>query len=87
MVLIYERILETFKIISYLKPNFYFKGLFFLFRFVMRNVANIQALFKMSQEKLATILGNAASAKQLWEFIHTGSKTQEKTQTTLKSKR
>ena len=53
----------------------------------MRNVANIQALFKMSQEKLVTILGNAASAKQLWEFIHTDSKTQEKTQTTLKSKR
>ena len=53
----------------------------------MRNVANIQALFKMSQEKLVTILGNASSAKQLWEFIHTDCKTQEKTQTTLKSKR
>jgi len=64
-------------------PGINFKN----YRFVMRNVANIQALFKMSQEKLATILGNAASAKQLWEFIYTDSKTQEKTQTTLKSKR
>jgi len=53
----------------------------------MRNVSNIQELFKMSQEKFATLLGNAASAKQLWEFIHTDCKTQEKTQTTLKSKR
>ena len=53
----------------------------------MRNVTNIEELFKLSQERLAQILGNAASAKQLWEFIHAKSKTQAKAQTSSKNKR
>ena len=53
----------------------------------MKNVANIQELFKLSEDKLASILGNAASAKQLREFIHMDSKKLTKAQTSVKSKR
>ena len=53
----------------------------------MRNVENIEELFTLSQERLATILGNAANAKQLWEFIHTDYKHRAKAQTSLKGKR
>lgn len=53
----------------------------------MRNVANIQELFKLSQEKLTNILGNATSAKELWEFIHSDGKTQAKASTSFKNKR
>jgi len=54
----------------------------------MRNVESIQELFTFSQERLVTILGNAASAKQLWEFIHNDNKTHaSKAQTTNKRNR
>ena len=43
-------------------------------------MTNIQGLCQLSEEKLASILGNAASAKQLWEFIHTEGGKQTKTQ-------
>ena len=46
----------------------------------MKNVTNIQELCELSEEKLACILGNTASAKQLWEFIHTDDKKQTKAQ-------
>ena len=46
----------------------------------MKNVTNIQELCQLSEEKLASILGNAASAKQLWEFIHTEGRKQTKAQ-------
>ena len=60
----------------------------FFFRSVMRNVESIQELFTLSQERLATILGNAGSAKQLWEFIHNDNKTQtSKVQTTTQRNR
>ncbi|CAH3036481.1 unnamed protein product [Porites lobata] len=49
-------------------------------RFIMKNVTNIQELCELSEEKLACILGNTASAKQLWEFIHTDGRKQTKTQ-------
>ena len=42
----------------------------------MRNVESVQELFTLLQERLATILGNAGSVKQLWEFIHNDNKTQ-----------
>ena len=48
----------------------------FFFRSVMRNVESVQELFTLLQERLATILGNAGSVKQLWEFIHNENKTQ-----------
>lgn len=64
-------------------PGINFKN----YRFVMRNVASIEELFKLSEEKLTNILGNATNAKLLWEFIHNDSKTQVKTLTTSKSKR
>ena len=35
-------------------------------------------LCQLSEEKLASILGNTASAKQLWEFIHTDGRKQTK---------
>ena len=54
----------------------------------MRNVESIQELFTLSQERLATILGNAGSAKQLWEFIHNENRTQiSKVQTTTQRNR
>lgn len=37
---------------------------------VMNHVESIAELITFSQEKLAELLGNAASAKQLYEFIH-----------------
>ena len=46
----------------------------------MKNVTNIQELCELSEEKLACIFGNTASAKQLWEFIHTDGRKQTKTQ-------
>ena len=46
----------------------------------MKNVTNIQELCQLSEEKLVCILGNTASAKQLWEFIHTDDRKQTKTQ-------
>lgn len=64
-------------------PGINFKN----YRFVMRNVANIQELFKLSQENLTNVLGNANNAKQLWEFIHADSKTEAKAQTSFKNKR
>lgn len=64
-------------------PGINFKN----YRSVMKNVANIQELFKLSEDKLASILGNAASAKQLREFIHMDSKKLTKAQTFVKSKR
>ena len=53
----------------------------------MRNVESIQELFTLSQERLAAILGNAASAKELWEFVHADNKSHAKAQTSLKGKR
>ena len=44
----------------------------------MKNVTNIQELCQLSEEELASILGNTASAKQLWEFIHTGRQRKNK---------
>ena len=35
-------------------------------------------LCQLSEEKLASILGNTASAKQLWKFIHTDGRKQTK---------
>ena len=46
----------------------------------MKNVRNIQELCELSEEKLECILGNTASAKQLWEFIHTDDREQTKAQ-------
>ena len=46
----------------------------------MKNVTNIQELYQLSEEKLVCILGNTASAKQLWEFIHTDDREQTKAQ-------
>ncbi|XP_045675527.1 DNA repair endonuclease XPF [Phyllostomus hastatus] len=40
-------------------------------RSVMSHVKNIAELASLSQDKLASILGNAANAKQLYDFIHT----------------
>ena len=40
----------------------------------MNKVKNIRELCQMSQEKLKEILGNAANAKLLWEFIHNNHK-------------
>ena len=42
----------------------------------MKNVTNIQELCQLSEEKLASTLGNTASAKQLWEFIHSDGRKQ-----------
>ena len=54
----------------------------------MKNVTNIQELCQLSEEKLASILGNTASAKQLWEFIHTDGRKQTKAQqVSVKNKR
>jgi len=65
-------------------PGINFKN----YRYIMRNVESIQELFTFSQERLVTILGNAASAKQLWEFIHNDNKTHaSKAQTTNKRNR
>ncbi|XP_020615732.1 DNA repair endonuclease XPF-like isoform X2 [Orbicella faveolata] len=65
-------------------PGITFKN----YRSVMRNVESIQELFTLSQERLATVLGNAGSAKQLWEFIHNGNKAQTlKAQTTTQRNR
>ena len=59
-----------------------------LFRFIMKNVTNIQELCQLSEEKLASILGNTASAKQLWEFIHTDGRKQTKApQVSVRNKR
>ena len=44
----------------------------------MKNVTNIQELCQLSEEKLVSILGDTAIAKQLWEFIHTDSRKQTK---------
>ena len=60
---------------------------YFSFRFVMKNVASIEKLFKLSEGELTTILGNATNAKLLWEFIHKDNTTQAKASTTFKSKR
>ena len=46
----------------------------------MKNVTNIQGLSQLSEEELASILGNSASAKQLWEFVHTGRQRKKKAQ-------
>ncbi|XP_030654292.1 DNA repair endonuclease XPF [Nomascus leucogenys] len=40
-------------------------------RSLMHHVKNIAELTTLSQDKLASILGNAANAKQLYDFIHT----------------
>ncbi|KAM5329992.1 DNA repair endonuclease XPF [Glossophaga mutica] len=40
-------------------------------RSLMSHVKNIAELASLSQDKLASILGNAANAKQLYDFIHT----------------
>ncbi|XP_073228243.1 DNA repair endonuclease XPF-like [Porites lutea] len=57
-------------------------------RFIMKNVTNIQELCQLSEEKLASILGNTASAKQLWEFIHTDGRKQTKApQVSVRNKR
>ncbi|XP_059549190.1 DNA repair endonuclease XPF isoform X1 [Myotis daubentonii] len=40
-------------------------------RSLMSHVKNIAELASLSQDKLAGILGNAANAKQLYDFIHT----------------
>lgn len=40
-------------------------------RSLMNHVKNIAELASLSQDKLASILGNAANAKQLYDFIHT----------------
>jgi ERCC4-type nuclease len=53
----------------------------------MRNVESIQELFTLSQERLSTILGNAGSAKELWEFIHNDNKPLAKVQTTTQRNR
>ena len=53
----------------------------------MRNVASIEKLFKLREEELTNILGNATNAKLLWEFIHKDNTTQAKASTTFKSKR
>lgn len=64
-------------------PGINFKN----YRFVMKNVASIEKLFKLSEGELTTILGNATNAKLLWEFIHKDNTTQAKASTTFKSKR
>ena len=53
----------------------------------MRNVESVQELFTLPQERLANILGNANSAKQLWEFIHTDNKGRVQPQTSSKVRR
>uniref|UniRef100_A0A8D1VDZ8 DNA repair endonuclease XPF n=1 Tax=Sus scrofa TaxID=9823 RepID=A0A8D1VDZ8_PIG len=40
-------------------------------RSLMNHVTNIAELASLSQDKLAGLLGNAASARQLYEFLHT----------------
>lgn len=40
-------------------------------RSLMNHVKNIAELASLSQEELAGVLGNAANAKQLYDFIHT----------------
>ncbi|XP_076997871.1 DNA repair endonuclease XPF isoform X2 [Tamandua tetradactyla] len=40
-------------------------------RSLMNHVENIAELATLSQDKLTSILGNAANAKQLYDFIHT----------------
>ncbi|KAL4685343.1 hypothetical protein H8959_000940 [Pygathrix nigripes] len=40
-------------------------------RSLMHHVKNIAELATLSQDKLTSILGNAANAKQLYDFIHT----------------
>uniref|UniRef100_A0A8C3VDA6 DNA repair endonuclease XPF n=1 Tax=Catagonus wagneri TaxID=51154 RepID=A0A8C3VDA6_9CETA len=40
-------------------------------RSLMNHVKNIAELASLSQDELAGVLGNAASAKQLYDFIHT----------------
>nr|XP_015094559.1 DNA repair endonuclease XPF [Vicugna pacos] len=40
-------------------------------RSLMNHVKNIAELASLSQDKLASVLGNAANAKQLYDFIHT----------------
>ncbi|XP_012502999.1 PREDICTED: DNA repair endonuclease XPF [Propithecus coquereli] len=40
-------------------------------RSLMNHVKNIAELATLSQDKLTSILGNAANAKQLYDFIHT----------------
>ncbi|KAK1344825.1 hypothetical protein QTO34_013527 [Cnephaeus nilssonii] len=40
-------------------------------RSLMSHVKNIAELASLSQDKLTSILGNAANAKQLYDFIHT----------------
>ena len=39
-------------------------------RSLMSHIKNIAELASLSQDKLAGILGNAANAKQLYDFIH-----------------
>ena len=46
----------------------------------MKNVTNIQELCQLSEEKLSSISGNTASAKQLREFIHIDDRKQTKAQ-------
>ncbi|RMX37099.1 hypothetical protein pdam_00016585 [Pocillopora damicornis] len=64
-------------------PGINFKN----YRSVMRNVESVQELFTLPQERLANILGNANSAKQLWEFIHTDNKGRVQPQTSSKVRR
>ncbi|KAJ7377217.1 DNA repair endonuclease XPF [Desmophyllum pertusum] len=64
-------------------PGINFKN----YRFIMQNVESVQELFTLSQERLAAILGNAGSAKQLWEFIHADNKPHAKAPTSLNVKR
>ncbi|XP_003802775.1 DNA repair endonuclease XPF [Otolemur garnettii] len=40
-------------------------------RSLMNHVKNIAELATLSQDKLSSVLGNAANAKQLYDFIHT----------------
>ncbi|XP_066015092.1 DNA repair endonuclease XPF-like isoform X2 [Pocillopora verrucosa] len=64
-------------------PGINFKN----YRSVMRNVESVQELFTLPQERLANILGNANSAKQLWEFIHSDNKGRVQPQTSSKVRR
>ena len=60
------------------RENWPFVNFCLLFRFIMKNVTNIQELCQLSEEKLASTLGNTASAKQLWEFIYSDDRKQTK---------
>ena len=60
------------------RENWQFVNFCLLFRFIMKNVTNIQELCQLSEEKLASTLGNTASAKQLWEFIYSDDRKQTK---------